>query len=134
MLPDDWGIVRSDLPGRRSRRRDFVRWAVPDAAAERGDVDLHRVVRVWNHAVAPLEVVAGNAPPGFAAVGGTPSRGLESGGVQQLGISRIYRHIANMLILRENVAPLPTAIGGEEDAPFAGLLGYLAAPCGQVQT
>src|SRR5215471_7475183 len=83
----------------------LFRRAVPNAAAECRDVDHPGIGGVGNYAMAPFEVVAGDALPMLAAVRRSPRRGLESGGVEHLWIARVDGDVVDVLVPIQNVAP-----------------------------
>src|SRR6185312_12952221 len=71
--------------------------SVPYAAAVCRDVDLRFVVRIWNHAVSPLKVIAANARPVCPAIGRAIGCGVEAADIQHVGVSRIDSDIINVL-------------------------------------
>ena len=79
--------------------------AMPDAPAERGDVDLGRIREVRDHAVPPLEVVPAEARPGGAAIGRAVRGLVEAGGVEDRGIAWVDGHVVDVLGLRQHVRP-----------------------------
>src|SRR5439155_6724929 len=135
-----------DSGSRRSLVRSFYRmfprpgqlplvdFPVPATPTERGDEEPGRIARIDDHAVTPLEVEAGNAPPRQAAIGGPPGGGLEARSVEHTGVARVDRHVVHVLVLREDPAPCCAGIGREIDAAVLRALRSAPAPGGQVQT
>src|ERR1035437_10856431 len=96
--------------------------AVPDAAAEGGDVDLRAILGIYRHAVAPFEIEARDGLPGQAAIGAAPGSGFEAGGVQDARVLRVDGDVVDVLIPFEHAAPACAAIGGEVDAAIGRAL------------
>ena len=92
------------------------RGAVPHAAAEGGDVDLRGVLRVGDHALAPLEVVAPDPRPRLAAVDGAERGLVEAAGVHPPRIAGVDRHVVDVLRLGEDGTPRGAGVRAEEDA------------------
>src|SRR5262249_36857648 len=70
--------------------------AVPHAASKRRNVHLALIVRIRNHAITPLEVKTRNPLPMFASIRRTPSRRFKARSIQDLGVTRINRHVIHM--------------------------------------
>ena len=82
----------AELIGRRPPwRRIAGGGAVPDAAAERGDVDLRSVRGIGDDPLAPLEVEAADPRPGLAAVDRAERGLVEAAGVEHVRVARDRR-------------------------------------------
>src|ERR1035437_2538115 len=125
--------LRSDAQGGALCHWTLLCLAVPDAAAERGDVDLAAILRIHGYAVAPFEIEARDALPGQAAVGAPPRGGFDAGGVQYARVLRVDSDVIAVPILIEHAAPACAAIGGEVDAAIGRAFGRAAAPGGEVE-
>ena len=106
---------------------------MPDAAAECGDVDLGRVIGVEENAVAPLEVVALDACPVRAAVGGAVGSGVKPGEIERIGMAGIDGQVVDVLRLRKEGSPRPASIIGDIDAAVPVGDFPLLSPCRQVE-
>src|ERR1022692_1632710 len=85
--------------------------AVPHTPAEGRNVNFPRIFRIGNHAVAPLEIEAGDARPVLAAIGRAPRRGFKSRRVKQVGIAGIDGHVINMAVAIQHPSPAHSTIG-----------------------
>src|SRR5581483_1580265 len=88
-------------------RRDLVNgctvsggWTVPNTAAKSCDVNLRGILGIRNDAMSPLEIESGYTLPGQTTVARSPSRGFESGRIDDFWIASINRHVVHVLILR----------------------------------
>ena len=132
------GCLRRGLRFRHAdgifRRRGIARRrSMPDAAPEGRDVDLRRVVRVGDHAVAPLEVEAADSRPRLAAVGRSPRGLVEAAGVEHIRASRVDGRVVDVLRARQDVAPGGAGVGAQEDAASGVVLASRHPPSGQVE-
>src|SRR5208337_1953832 len=106
---------------------------MPDSAAVCGDVDLGGIVGVKDDAVAPLEVVALDALPMGAAVGGAVGRRVKAGDVERVGMAKIDGQVVDVLRLREEGSPGLAAIVRGIDAPVPVGVFTLLSPCREVE-
>jgi len=101
--------------------------AMPDSAAVRGDVDLGRVVGVEKDAMAPLKVVAPDACPMGASVGGAVGRGVKAADIERIRIAGIDGQVVDVLRFREQGPPrLAAVVRGVDTAIPVGVLALLS--------
>src|SRR5664279_3351000 len=99
------------LPKLQCRRGNIERpllpadGTVPDAPAECRYINFIVIQRIGNHTMSHLEIEALDSRPMASSVGRPPGRRLKASGVQDVGISRIYRHVVNMPVLIECYLP-----------------------------
>jgi len=106
---------------------------VPDSAAVSGDVNQGGVVGVEDDAVAPFEVVALDASPAHAAVGGTIGSSVKTADIERLGMARVDGQVVDVLRFCEEGLPRLAAVVGGIDAAVPVSICFLLSPCGEVE-
>src|SRR5215467_5541045 len=93
-------------------RSHYVEWAIfavygtiPNAAAERRDVNLFGVLGIGDDAMPPLEIEARYARPVLAPIRGPPRGRFKSGSIQDVRVAWICGDVVNVAVTIEHLSP-----------------------------